>query len=253
MNKTESVRNWLILLVILIATGLVTAVLPLLNLNLDLTIGAGPTRPPVEESALVVPVPSLLATAFGSEIVLSRVQVVGVFVGLIIFVLVSIVVVGFILSFLIRLLSNSATAVAADETYQTNAAALEKREQEKLKNLRESHAKPNSPEAYVYSLDAISLSLIILLFVGLIGTMIFSEWGPLNLFGLTIDSRLSILIILFVLTIPLLAWRVRKQRLLAIAQEDNAPIPWDFIAVLVAGLLIVGVGLGLLLFINSPA
>ena len=253
MNKTESVRNWLILLVILIATGIVTAVWPLLNLNLDLAIGAGPTRPPVEESALVIPVPPMLSTTLGSEIVLSGVQVFGVFVGLLIFALVSIVVVGFILSFLIRSLSKSATAVAANETYQTHAAALEKREQEKLKSLRESHAKPNNPEAYVYSLDSISLSLIILLFVGLIGTLIFSEWGPLSLFGLTIDSRLSTLIILFVLTIPLLAWRVRKQRLLAIAQEDNAPIPWDFIAVLVAGLLIVGVGLGLLLFISNPA
>jgi len=258
LNKTESVRNWLIILVVLIATGVLTAVLPLLNLNLtpNLAIGGGATRPPVGEHTLVIHVPTFLAGTFGSQIVLTSFQVFAVFAGLLVVALGSIVVVGLILSFLIRLLSKSVTAVSTSESYQANVATLDKREQDKLKNIRESHAKPNAPADYVYHLDPLSLSLIILFFVALVGTLLYSELAPTGefvLFGQTISSRLSVIIALFIITIPVLAWQVRRQRLLSIAQRDDAPIPWDFIAVLVAGLLIVGIGLGLLLFINSPA
>ncbi|MCA9875824.1 MAG: hypothetical protein KC441_19265 [Anaerolineales bacterium] len=256
MNKTESVRNWLVILVILIATGIVTAVLPLLDLTPNISIGFGPTRPPVEGSALVIPVPPFLSGVLGTQIVLSPLEAFALFVGLTVVALVSVVVVGLIFSFLVRMLSKSVTAVTNSESYQTNAAALEKKEQEKIKTIRESHPKPSAPVEHVYILDPLSLSLMVLFFLGIIATLTYSvlvPHGEFTLFGQTFYSGLPILIILFVITIPLLAWRVRRNRLEAVIQKDNAPIPWDFIAVLIAGLLVVGIGLGLLLFINAPA
>lgn len=255
MNKMESVRNWLFILVILIATGIVTAVLPLLNLSMNLSIGSGPARPPVEETALIIQVPAPLTGMLGTQIVLSSLQAVGVFVGLLVLAAGSIVVVGLILSLLIRLLSKSVTAVAGSEKYQASVASLDKKEQEKLKTYRENGAKPNTPEQFAYHMDPVSVSLIALFFVGIIGTLTYSvlfPTGEYTLFGQTFNSSLPILIILFVITVALLAWRLRRQQLLAVAQKDYAPIPWDFIAVLIAGLLIVGIGLGLMLYINTP-
>ena len=255
LNKTESLRNWLVILALLIVTGIVTAVWPLLDLGIS--IGFGPTRPPVEQPAVSFPVPAFLAAQFsqlGTEIVLNSTQLFIAFMGMLVFALGSIVVVGFILSFLVRQLEKSATAVANNDAYQNHVAALNKREQEKIKAVRESHATPHTPKEYIYHLDPISLSLIVLFFVALLGTLIYSELAPTGqfmLFGQTFNSSLPILIILFAITIPLLVWRARRKHLIAILATDSAAIPWDFIAVLVTGLLIVGVGLGLMLFINN--
>jgi hypothetical protein len=254
LNKTESLRNWLIILVLLIVTGVVTAVWPLLNLGVSL--GFGPARPPAESPTIVFPVPAFLVEMLGTEIVLTSAQILLAFVVLLISVAITTGVVGLVLSFLIRMLDKSATAVANDPEYQGHVTTLEKRQQEKLKNVRANSPKPNTPEAYVYHLDPMSLSLLILLIVGLIGTLIYGSLAPtgeFTLLGQTFSSALPILLVLYVITIPLLAWRVRRQWLLSIAEKDHAPIPWDFVAVLVAGLLIVGIGLGLMLFLNNPA
>lgn len=252
LNKTESLRNWLVILALLIVTGIITAVWPLLDLGIS--IGFGPTRPPVEQPTVSFPVPALLTAQLGTEIALNSTQLFLAFIGMLVFALVSIVVVGFIISFLVRQLEKSATAVANSDTYQNHVAALDKREQEKIKAVRESHAAPHTPKEYIYHLDPISLSLIVLFFVALLGTLIYSELAPTGqfvLFGQTFNSSLPILIILFAITIPLLVWRARREHLLAIPAKDSAAIPWDFIAVLVTGLLIVGVGLGFMLFINN--
>jgi uncharacterized protein with PQ loop repeat len=50
----------------------------------------------------------------------------------------------------------------------------------------------------------------------------------------------------------ILAWRIRPQQFTAINQTDNSGIPWDFIWVLVSGLLVVGLGLAVTAYLNSP-
>lgn len=57
----------------------------------------------------------------------------------------------------------------------------------------------------------------------------------------------------FVLTaLLILSWRVRPQQFKAIEQTDNEGIPWDFIWVLLSGLLVVGLGLSITAYLNSP-
>ena len=132
---------------------------------------------------------------------------------------------------------------------------LETKEKETLKVKREKQPSPHQPEGYVYGLDKISYSLIILFFVALSAFLFYaliSPSGAITLFGQTFYTGLPLLLIFLGITIPLLVWRVRQSRLSAVADTDNDPIPWDFIAVLVLGLLVVGVGLGLMLFINRP-
>ncbi|MBE2224436.1 MAG: hypothetical protein IAF02_23045, partial [Anaerolineae bacterium] len=130
------------------------------------------------------------------------------------------------------------------------------KEKETLKTKRENSPAPHTPEGYVYGLDTVSYSLLVLFFVALLGALTYalvSPSGEITMFGQTFNSMLPIIVVLFVITIPLLAWRVRQSRLDAIAESDNNSIPWDFIAVLVMGLLVVGVGIGLMLYLNSPA
>ena len=50
----------------------------------------------------------------------------------------------------------------------------------------------------------------------------------------------------------ILAWRIRPQNFTTIDQTDNSPIPWDFIWVLLSGLLVVGLGLAITAYLNAP-
>ncbi|MEJ2746836.1 MAG: hypothetical protein P8183_02805 [Anaerolineae bacterium] len=51
----------------------------------------------------------------------------------------------------------------------------------------------------------------------------------------------------------ILAWRIRPQNFKTIDQTDNNPIPWDFIWVLLSGLLVVGLGLAITAYLNAPS
>lgn len=57
----------------------------------------------------------------------------------------------------------------------------------------------------------------------------------------------------FALTAMLiLAWWIRPQSFKTIDQTDHSPIPWDFIWVLLSGLLVVGLGLSITAYLNAP-
>ena len=46
---------------------------------------------------------------------------------------------------------------------------------------------------------------------------------------------------------------LRSDRILAVDRSDTLSIPWDFIAVLLTGLLVVGLGIGVIVILNAPA
>jgi hypothetical protein len=49
-----------------------------------------------------------------------------------------------------------------------------------------------------------------------------------------------------------LAWRIHPQKLNNIDQTDNGPIPWDFIWVFLSGLIVVGLGMAFVIYLNTP-
>lgn len=262
MNRTESLRNWIVILALLVVTGVITAVWSLIssafNISLDIGFGSGSARPPVESSVtVVVPAPLVglqipFGEPLGAQIVMTQTQIFLAFLAFLAVVVVSVVVTGLIISFLIRALDKSATAVATSDSYQKSVTALEKQEKERIQQLRAQSPKPNQPEGYVYQLDPISLSWMVLFFIGTVATLIYSlvvSSGEITLLGLTLDSRISVLLFFMLVTVPILALVVRRRRLDAVRETDNASIPWDFIAILTTGLLIVGIGLGVMLFI----
>jgi hypothetical protein len=103
----------------------------------------------------------------------------------------------------------------------------------------------------------LSTSLIILMFVAFFGLILngtfFPEgeipWGN----GQVISSSwltvgIPVLLTLFIL---FLRGQLRRSTETA-ATSDNAGIPWDFIAILITGLAIVGLGIGVIVYFNIP-
>lgn len=258
MERLKSLGSILILIIILIALAMVAVIWPTIveSLNFDGFGGflGGSSRPATETAPIVIPIPEPIASQVGmNELVL---QGFAAFAALAAIVIGSVVVFGLIITLLMKLGGKFTVEVAENEEYQKHVAALDAKEKETLKEKRENAPDPHKPEGYVYGLDSVSFSLLVLFFVGTIAALIYGLVAPdgeITMFGQTFNTMLPLLIILFVITIPLLAWRVRRRRLDAIAENDSAPIPWDFIAVLVTGLLVVGVGLGLMLFLNNSA
>ena len=257
MERLKSLGNGLIIIILLVGTAVVAVIWPLIVQSLNLsgfsTLFGGATRPATSPAPIVITIPEPVASMVGmNELVLQGFVAFAVLAAIVIG---SVVAAGLVITILMRLGGKFTGQVAESKDYQEHVAALETKEKETLKVKREKQPSPHQPEGYVYGLDKISYSLIILFFVALSAFLFYaliSPSGAITLFGQTFYTGLPLLLIFLGITIPLLAWRVRQSRLSAVADTDNDPIPWDFIAVLVLGLLVVGVGLGLMLFINRP-
>lgn len=259
MERLKSLGNGLIIIILLVVTAVVAVIWPLIVQSLNFsgfgTLFGGATRPAISPAPIVITIPEPVASMSMvnmNELVLEGFVAFAVLAAIVIG---SVVVAGLIITVFMRLGGKFTGQVAESKDYQEHVAALDTKEKETLKAKREKQPDPHQPEGYVYGLDKISYSLIILFFVALLASLFYaliSPSGAITLFGQTFYTGLPILLIFLGITIPLLVWRVRQSRLSAVADTDKDPIPWDFIAVLVLGLLVVGVGLGLMLFINRP-
>ncbi len=245
MERLKSLGNGLIIIILLVGTAVVAVIWPLIVQSLNFsgfgTLFGGATRPAISPAPIVITIPEPVASMVGmNELVLQGFVAFAVLAAIVIG---SVVVAGLIITVFMRLGGKFTGKVAESKDYQEHVAALDAKEKETLKAKREKQPEPHQPEGYVYGLDTISYSLIILFFVALLATLIYalgSPTGEFTLFGQTFYTSWPILLIFLGITIPLLAWRVRQSRLSAVADTDNDPIPWDFIAVLVLGLLVVG-------------
>ena len=56
----------------------------------------------------------------------------------------------------------------------------------------------------------------------------------------------------FLVTLFILLLRMNPRRLASIDETDSEGIPWDTIAIVMLGVLVVGLGIGLVVFLNRP-
>jgi len=54
------------------------------------------------------------------------------------------------------------------------------------------------------------------------------------------------------LTLFILLLRMNPRRLAAVDETDGDGIPWDTIVIVLLGFLVLGLGIGLVVFLNSP-
>jgi hypothetical protein len=68
----------------------------------------------------------------------------------------------------------------------------------------------------------------------------------------TVNSAVPVVGGMVLTALLVLAWRIHPQKLNNIDQTDNGPIPWDFIWVFLTGLIVVGLGMAFVIYLNTP-
>ena len=251
----------MIIFALLIATGLVTALWPVLTANLlsgDAAGARAATRVPVEIHPIELEIPALplpvVGQVGGQTLQISPFLALAALTGLIIG---AVVAMGVPLAFIYVLLDRQRDRVLASDEFKEKQAALEKREKERLKRMNEGRTTMPKPEHRMPTWSAVSTALIILLFVVFFGMVInytFVPHSELILAGdRVINSAVPIVGGLALVTLLVLVWYLRPQRIEAVDASDSGSIPWDFIAVLITGLIVVGIGIGVIVIVNAPS
>ena len=262
MNKPESWKTWVPLLGLLIVFALVTAVWPALANAFELpTFGGGPsTRIPYEPEPIhldamktALAAGPLASAADALPDTLSPLVAVGVVTGLVVALIVG---VGGGLSFLIKLISGIRDNTLQAEAYQQHQQALEQKMKEDVKKMRDGRTTDPQPSHKMPRWSVVSNTLITLMFVGF-GTMVvvrnFFPEGTTEVNGRIVNVTSPVFIVSAIIALIVLGIRLRPQRIEAIDATDSGKIPWDFIAVLITGLIMLGLGIGLMAYINAPA
>lgn len=270
MNRPESWKTWVPLIALLVVFGLVTAVWPTLANAFELpSFGGGPsTSVPYEpepihlealkttlsSSSLPAPLASALASAAEAlPDTLSPFVALGVVT---VVVIGSIVVAGGVLSFLIKLLSGVRDNTLETEAYQQHQQALEQRVKEQIKQMRDGRTTHPQPSHKMPRWSIVSNTIITLMFVGF-ATMVFVRnffpEGITEVDGRVVNVTTPAFAVTAFITLLVIGFRLWSQKAEAadVDETDSGGIPWDFIAVLITGLIMLGLGIGFMAYINA--
>ncbi len=246
MSNRESLKNWGIIFAVLIISGVLTVAWPIISNTL---FGGSSVRisPTMETVTLNLPFP----VAGMNSITLNSLQILLIMGalagGLIVGTGIAIALGNVIIS---RLVTNTAES----EDFQTRKTRLEQKEAEEIKRLREERKTARtSPERW-RRWSAISTGIIFVVFALFAGYLLAYSFYPEGVIisGDNIVSVASIIIgAAVVLSALLVVLRLRADKLEALETTRTGAIPWDSIAVILTGILVVGLGIGIIVFINS--
>ena len=100
----------------------------------------------------------------------------------------------------------------------------------------------------------ISNALIALMFVGF-ATMVlvrnFFPEGVTEMDGRIVNVTTPVFVVFALITLLVMGLRLRPHKIEAVDKTDSGGIPWDFIAVLITGLIMLGLGIGIMAYINA--
>lgn len=284
MGKSESWKTWAAILAVLILFGLVTAVWPAFTGFQLFELGEPETRTPVEVEPIHLNVPAeimgvpLPENVGGQTLTIQPLIAIGVVTALVIG---GIVVVGGGLAFVYTFLDRQANRTREeeaefnpDDSFLTPVYGLLDKGINFFKSRTEGKFEDRTthpvPEHNMPRWTVISNTLIALMFTGFLVMVVVRTFVPegrveiatdeLGAFGslfstseIFIDPATPVFLVLAVIIVGLAAWRMKPQKIEAMDETDDGSIPWDFIAVLVTGLIMIGIGVGLMAYLNSPA
>lgn len=244
MRNKQSMITWGVIMVLLIGSGLLTIFVP------ALLGGSSSTPLPSEPSTVTITFPVPIAgqnsiTVASWLVMLALALIVpGLVIGA-----------GLTLGIITILISRLVTKTKATPEFQANAAALEQRQTQRIKELRVTRQTSTSPESRWQRWAVFTTGATILMFVGffglLISSVIFPD-GPVARNDALVNLSRIFVLVLLVVALLILLFTLRSDRLAAADQVQALSIPWNFIAVLLTGLLVVGLGIGVLALINAP-
>jgi hypothetical protein len=175
--------------------------------------------------------------------------------GLAVFVIGGVAVTGLIIAMVNVLLSRWTTRVETSDSYLEGTAALQQREKAELARRQEAKPSAATPQRDYSRWAVVATSLIILFFATIAGYLfsstlfpagdIVSEDNVVNIVGI-----LTIAVVL--LTLLYLIFRMDAERLAEVNDREDITVTWDTIVVIALGALVVGLGIGFILFLNQP-
>lgn len=162
---------------------------------------------------------------------------------------------GLTLGIIYIILSRLVTRTTSSADYQTSVSSLQKRETDRIATMRQTRPTSAAPESTWRRWSVFTTALSILLFVAFTTFLFASALFPdrqiirqseiVNIVSILVLAALMIAIIIMAL------W-LRADRIAAFNRGESLAIPWDFIAVVITGLLVVGLGIGVIAILNTP-
>ena len=252
MSRTESWKVWLGILAVLIFSGLMAAFWPAISENLLTAFNSSSSSTRMSVPAETVTFPPMPIPGLQNGITLTSVQIL---LGLSFLVVGAVVVTGIIISLVNVLVSRWITNVETSDSYQEGTATLAQREAAELAQENEASPAHTSQQNDYSRWAVIATSMAVLFFAVIVGFLVGSSLFPTGQI-VNADQIVNITAIIsgvfFLLTLLYLVLRMDKERIKAINSRANAGIPWDAIIVILFGALVVGLGIGITIFVNLP-
>lgn len=271
-EQQSSWRNWLVIIGALVITAVLAGAWPAITSNFA---PGGPTTstPAMGIPMLEVPIPAnLIPTLDGIIPITDGIWTLNgliAILGLTAIIIGGTALIGAGLAFAVRFIDNLTAQEKESETYQQKQAELEKVEKEQIKALREGRDPTPRPEHKMPRWSRLANILIFwlfLIFAGMIANRTFYPTGEIllqpgdTLYSLLtrlgqspiLDTSWLFIWLPTLLLLPLAIWWLRPQRIEATDATDYSNIPWDFLAVMLTGLLVVGLGLAYMVYFAVP-
>jgi hypothetical protein len=167
----------------------------------------------------------------------------------------AVVVTGIIIGIVNIIISRWITNVETSDEYIEGTAVLAEREKAELAAERESHPADASQQNDYSHWAVIATSMAILFFAVVVGYLVGNTLFPTGQIARE-EQIINITAIIggaiFLLTLLYLSLRMNKERLDEINARANAGVPWDAFVVIILGTLVVGLGIGVTIFLNLP-
>lgn len=236
--------TWGIIFVVLVGSGLLTILLPAF-------FNSGSATPlPSETTTVTIPLPMPIGGR--TEVTLPSWQLM---LGLAVLIVGLVIGAGLALALVYTLLSRQVVRNAESADYQQGAAALQKRYNDQVADMRQTRPTSVAPETTWHRWSVVTTAIIILMFVAFItylfASMIFPQGWIIR--GTSIvNVTLALVLTMLIITLTAIGLWLRSSRIAAFNSTESMSIPWDFIAIVVTGLLVVGLGIGVIALLNAP-
>lgn len=242
--RNRSLLTWTIIFAILVGSGILTILLPAL-------LGGGAAEPLPRTPSTVTIAPPIPIAGRDSFTFYSW----AVMLALAFLVPALVIGAGLTLGVVSILVSRFITRAKATPDYQQNAAALDKRYADRVGRMRETRPTSKAPESTWKRWAVITTALTVLMFVGFSALLIAGFLFPSN--QIVRQDNIVNITSLFILgalllALVIMALTLRGDRLTAPDRSGTMPIPWDFVAVVITGLLVVGLGIAVIAIVNAP-
>jgi uncharacterized membrane protein YeiB len=242
---------WAVVIAILLFSGFVAAIWPLVT-SFGGGASSGITFEPETIIITIPPLPLIPGLEGGQIIMLPSLVAFAIIAFL---VTGAVVVFGLIISVLIIPLSKQVTKVNSSEKFQERNANLQQREEEKLAHKQEGRTAAASQQHDYSHWSVMATSMAILMFAVFLGLLFAATLFPSGQFTEQ-DQIINISGVVagafFLVTLFILLLRMNPRRLAAVDETDRDGIPWDTIAIILLGVLVLGLGIGLVVFLNRP-